>query len=455
MTRVLLMLDICTVSVTVAIVVLSVFAMDIQTSPLDAMVKTTTLLFPILYTTLAFTLLLVSPRQIRTSRSLQLLLAGLLTQVVPFVMWTPLLLHGTFAEGTGLDVVWMVSLVLIATGAMVADDTPQVSLDHQVQGAGAIAPLLLASGAACFVVREVLGYASLDQSDRAALALVAVLVLFTGFRLGLTLWRSRTLLHVAKVSASRVQASEARFRAIFQDSPVGIEIADSRGRLTHTNKAIQQMLGYTEEELDGMEYTAITHPDDIPIEDAMDADMIAGDRYSYQIEKRHIHKDGHIIWTRLTASRSTGPEQSGRFAIGMVEDITEQKQAEEALRQSEQRYRQLAETSPLSICIVDSDGHVVVANNQTAQLFGCRELDEMIGMDYFDLVSDGDRERTRADMVQVVAEGVETAQVMEMLSDMNCDVAQGYFISRPLPVEELKEWLLSGAQTWVPLHAMP
>ncbi len=139
--RVLLVLDICTVAVTVAIVMLSVFAADIQASPLDATGKTTTLLYPILYTTLAFTLLLVSPRHIRTSRSLQLLLAGLVAQIVPFVMWTPLLLRGTFAEGTWLDVVWMVSLVLIAAGAMLPDDTPVVSLDHQVQGVGAIAPL--------------------------------------------------------------------------------------------------------------------------------------------------------------------------------------------------------------------------------------------------------------------------------------------------------------------------
>lgn len=56
--------------------------------------------------------------------------------------------------------------------------------------------------------------------------------------------------------------------------------------------------------------------------------------------------------------------------------------------------------------------------------------------------------------LQVVAEGVETAQVMKMLSDMNCDVAQGYFISRPLPVEELKEWLLCSAQSYTPLHAV-
>lgn len=134
-----------------------------------------------------------------------------------------------------------------------------------------------------------------------------------------------------KRAAGAMRESEERFRAIFQSAPIGIELADRHGKLTHTNAALQEMLGYTADELRNIDFTAITHPDDVAAEHVLDDELVTGGRDQYQLEKRHIRKDGQVIWTRLTATLvRNGPEES-HFALGMVEDITERKRAEEAL----------------------------------------------------------------------------------------------------------------------------
>jgi len=128
-----------------------------------------------------------------------------------------------------------------------------------------------------------------------------------------------------------LRESETRFRAIFEGTPVGIEIADMEGRLIATNSALQEMLGYSEEELQGLPFTKITHPDDIGAEEALDDELVAGRISRYQLEKRHMRKDGQPVWTRLTASEVRDARGEPQFAIAIVEDIRERKEAEQAL----------------------------------------------------------------------------------------------------------------------------
>ena len=134
-----------------------------------------------------------------------------------------------------------------------------------------------------------------------------------------------------KQAEEALRESETRFRAIFDGTPVGIEIADTEGRLIATNSALQEMLGYTQEELHGLPFTEITHPDDVAAEEALDEELMAGRVDRYQLEKRHIRKDGQPVWTRLTASEVRDSRGEPQFAIAIVEDIRERKEAEQAL----------------------------------------------------------------------------------------------------------------------------
>jgi PAS domain S-box-containing protein len=165
---------------------------------------------------------------------------------------------------------------------------------------------------------------------------------------------------------AELRASEARFRAIYEHAAMGISLADMDGRLTATNPALQEMLGYSEEELQGMVYTELTHPDDVPASGDLFEELVAGERDHYTVDKRCIRKDGRGIWGRLTASLVRGVNGQTQYAICMVEDITEQKQAQEALIQSEK----LAIAGRLAASLA----HEI--NNPLQSVIGCLGLAE-------------------------------------------------------------------------------
>jgi PAS domain S-box-containing protein len=138
-----------------------------------------------------------------------------------------------------------------------------------------------------------------------------------------------------------LQESEARFRAIFVGSAVGIALVDRNGYPLLCNPALLEMLGYSEDEFRRMTFKEFTHPDDVTRDWRLYQELVEGRREAYQIEKRYLRKDGAIIWGRLAVSLVRDAEGVARFGIGMVENITERKQAEQSLQDSLQRLHTL------------------------------------------------------------------------------------------------------------------
>jgi PAS domain S-box-containing protein len=131
------------------------------------------------------------------------------------------------------------------------------------------------------------------------------------------------------------QASQARLRAIFDNAAIGIALADAEGRILESNPALQAMLGYKADELCGMVFTDFTHPEDVAADLDLYRELVAGRREKYSLDKRYICKEGQVIWARLTVSLVRASEGEVLFAIGMVEDITEQKKLRDALLNAE------------------------------------------------------------------------------------------------------------------------
>ncbi|NHZ72204.1 MAG: PAS domain S-box protein, partial [Aquificales bacterium] len=131
-----------------------------------------------------------------------------------------------------------------------------------------------------------------------------------------------------KKSEVFLQESEARFRSVFEDSAIGMVLVRLDYSLAKVNHVFCQMLGYTEEELQGQYFIDITHPYDVQISlDNLSA-LFAGTVSSYQFEKRYVHKQGHDIWVRLNVSAVRSTSDLPRYAIAQVEDIMARKQAE-------------------------------------------------------------------------------------------------------------------------------
>ncbi|HEY3417858.1 MAG TPA: PAS domain S-box protein, partial [Armatimonadota bacterium] len=121
------------------------------------------------------------------------------------------------------------------------------------------------------------------------------------------------------------------FRTIFESLGIGLGVGDVRGRILECNRAMATFLGYTEEQIISRKIIEFTHPDDRAADWRLFKELMSGKRERYQFEKRYLHKNGDIVWGRLTVSLIRDDDGIPHLALGLVEDITERKQAEERL----------------------------------------------------------------------------------------------------------------------------
>ena len=182
-----------------------------------------------------------------------------------------------------------------------------------------------------------------------------------------------------------LRENERRLRATFEASPFGIVQVDAEGRLSGSNRVFQRMLGYTTEDLHRKTLHDITHPDDLAEDRRLHGEMLAGRRDSYSLEKRYLCRDGRWFWANQTVSLVRDDQGRPWFGIGAVEDITERRAAEQALRASEGRYRGLVEFSPEGVVVYCED-RLVYANPAALALFGASHPEQLLGRLVFDVV---------------------------------------------------------------------
>jgi diguanylate cyclase (GGDEF)-like protein/PAS domain S-box-containing protein len=167
-----------------------------------------------------------------------------------------------------------------------------------------------------------------------------------------------------------VRDGEARFRAIFEQTGIGMAIVGVDDRYHLVNQRLCDMLGYTREELEARTFRDITHEEDLAADLDYDRRIRAREIGESTRTKRYIRKDGSVCWVRLTVSMVSSPSGEPDYFIAAIEDRSAQKMAEDALRQSEERYRAITETASDAIVTIDSRSRIVFANSATERLFG-------------------------------------------------------------------------------------
>jgi PAS domain S-box-containing protein len=188
-----------------------------------------------------------------------------------------------------------------------------------------------------------------------------------------------------KRAEAALRASEARLHAIFEHSPLGIAIVDTKGRYTMVNPAQCRMLGYSEAELIGKTFREITQADDADLNEKMALEMIQGRRDYFALEKRYLRKDGQTAWVVLSVGAIRDENGALRYFIGLLQDVTERKRMEQALRESEARYRFLFESSPLPMWVFDTDTLAFLEVNGTALVQYGYTREEFLGMTLRDI----------------------------------------------------------------------
>jgi PAS domain S-box-containing protein len=166
-----------------------------------------------------------------------------------------------------------------------------------------------------------------------------------------------------KRAEEALRESERQYRAFYDQAAVGIAEVDLTGRFLRANDRYCEMVGYPQQELLGLRFQDITHPEDPPGNLEQFARIVAGPSMSsYTIEKRYVRKDGRVVWGRMAAALIRDGAGRPERVVAVVEDITERVRAEEALRVSEEQFRGLAEGMPHCVWMCDAQGQNLYQN---------------------------------------------------------------------------------------------
>ena len=130
-----------------------------------------------------------------------------------------------------------------------------------------------------------------------------------------------------------LQENAAQLREAFDHAPIGKALVDLHGHWSKVNPALCAILGYNAQELTARDFQSITHADDLAEDLCQMRLLLAGEIGTYQMEKRYVHKQGHLVWVLLSVTlvRSEGGEP--RYFIAQIIDISERKRMEDDLRQ--------------------------------------------------------------------------------------------------------------------------
>jgi two-component system cell cycle sensor histidine kinase/response regulator CckA len=174
-----------------------------------------------------------------------------------------------------------------------------------------------------------------------------------------------------KESRARIEESEERFRAIFEQAAVGVCLVGLDGRFLMVNERLCQMWKYSEEELLSSNFRDITHPDDQHIGEDLIGKLVSGERLSGNIEKRYIAKDGGVIHCSLTTRLVLDSDNEPKHFITVVEDVTGHKRAAE---ERERLQHQLQQSQKMDALGTLASGIAHDFNNILAAIMGYADL---------------------------------------------------------------------------------
>jgi PAS domain S-box-containing protein len=179
---------------------------------------------------------------------------------------------------------------------------------------------------------------------------------------------------------SAVRASEREFSSAFEYASIGMALVSVNGKFMRVNSSLCRLLGYSAKELKALNFQDITHPDDLDADVDFVNRMINGSIESYTMEKRYFDKKGKVLWINLSVSMVHHADGTPKYFISQIENITDWKNAQFSLSESEVKYRSLFENSLHGKLLHEFSGTVLDANLAAINMFGytAEELDHLL-----------------------------------------------------------------------------
>jgi PAS domain S-box-containing protein len=169
-----------------------------------------------------------------------------------------------------------------------------------------------------------------------------------------------------------LRESEERLRAMFNHAAVGIAVAALDGHFIDMNRKFSDILGYSVDELERLTFLEITHPDDVADTAASVRQLLAGSIPDYSLEKRYLRKDGSSVWSLTTVTLLKDSDGRPQRFIGVIEDISLRKRAEEALREETRILELLNETGKTLASELDLHTLVQAVTDAATELSGAQ-----------------------------------------------------------------------------------
>ena len=201
--------------------------------------------------------------------------------------------------------------------------------------------------------------------------------------------------------AAAREASEGRFEALVHEASDIIVVSDISGRLTYVSPAFHRILGSTAIDFRTRSAAELMHPDDLAAMQSRAGEIREAADRGMRAEMRLRHTDGSWRWFEVKVTNHLeNPKVLG--IVGNLHDITERKQAEDALQEAHERFRSAFENAPIGMAMTDLNGHILRANSAYGRIVG-RTAPELCGMSVHDVTQVADREASKAEMARLVA----------------------------------------------------